>query len=88
MISVGNIFPNMEEVRGNKWMCGIVLYTGFHSILGRNAELGIHGNQHEEAIVSTSIRHQVGTHVLMGDGATNESNGRGGVSKERPDEPE
>jgi len=66
---VGNLFANSEEVRGNKWMCGIVLYTGFHTILGPNTELCIHGNQHEEAIVSTSSRHQGGAHVLMGDGA-------------------
>ncbi|TWT94945.1 DUF1559 domain-containing protein [Neorhodopirellula pilleata] len=66
---VGNLFASSEEVRGNKWMCGIVLYTGFHSILAPNSELCIHGNQHEEAVVSTSSRHQGGTHVLMGDGA-------------------
>ena len=63
------IFANNEEVRGNKWMCGIILYTGFHTMLAPNSEMCVHGNQHEETIVSTSSRHQGGAHVLMGDGA-------------------
>ena len=66
---VGALFNNAEEVRGNKWMCGIVIYTGFHSILPPNTEFCQHGNQHEEVVCSTSSRHQGGTHILMGDGA-------------------
>jgi len=58
-----------EERRGSKWMCGIVLYSGFHTMLPPNTETCFHGNRHQEYITSTSSRHQGGAHVLMGDGA-------------------
>lgn len=63
------IEPSSEERRGSKWMCGIVLYSGFHTMLPPNTETCFHGNRHQEYIASTSSRHQGGAHVLMGDGA-------------------
>lgn len=63
------IEASSEERRGSKWMCAIVLYSGFFTMLPPNTETCFHGNRHDEYITSTSSRHQGGTHVLMGDGA-------------------
>ncbi|WP_372723420.1 DUF1559 domain-containing protein [Novipirellula sp.] len=58
-----------EERRGSKWMCGIVLYSGFHTMSPPNTETCFHGNRHQEYITSTSSQHQGGAHALMADGA-------------------
>lgn len=67
------IFLSEEDRRGSKWMAGMTLYSGFHTILAPNSELCFHGTssnaKHKEGIASISSHHPGGAHVLMADGA-------------------
>ena len=60
-----------DQRRGMKWACMYTRYTGFVTILPPNSPACmVHPTLIERGgMMSTSSRHQGGTHVLMGDGA-------------------
>ncbi|MCM2374522.1 DUF1559 domain-containing protein [Aporhodopirellula aestuarii] len=58
-----------NQRRGFRWADGAALYTGMNTILPPNSEVCLAGGDSGIGVLSSSSRHQGGTHVLMGDGA-------------------